>query len=147
MWVCPRCHACTVCLGCHAAPLRAALPPHSLPPDPSAAHHPGAHARGVKRLIFLLPLPLLLLLLLLLLPCRAHCCTVCTDVGRSQHTATRPACSCWCWQCLSLPADPAVECLAICASKVIGGIGAMDSIVTVDPDPQTDLKHVREQAC
>ena len=27
--------------------------------------------------------------------------------------------------------------------QVIGGIGAMDSIVTVDPDPQTDLKHVR----
>lgn len=27
--------------------------------------------------------------------------------------------------------------------EVIGGMGAMDSIVTVDPDPQTDLKHVR----
>lgn len=26
--------------------------------------------------------------------------------------------------------------------EVIGGIGAMDSIVTVDPDPATDLKHV-----
>lgn len=26
--------------------------------------------------------------------------------------------------------------------QVIGGIGAMDSIVTVDPDPATDLKHV-----
>lgn len=28
--------------------------------------------------------------------------------------------------------------------EVIGGIGAMDSIVTVDPDPQTDLKHIAE---
>ncbi|KAL4443592.1 hypothetical protein ABPG75_011329 [Micractinium tetrahymenae] len=28
--------------------------------------------------------------------------------------------------------------------EVIGGIGAMDSIVTVDPDPATDLKHISE---
>lgn len=28
--------------------------------------------------------------------------------------------------------------------EVIGGIGAMDSIVTVDPDPATDLKHIAE---
>ncbi|KAI7840666.1 hypothetical protein COHA_005588 [Chlorella ohadii] len=28
--------------------------------------------------------------------------------------------------------------------EVIGGIGAMDSIVTVDPDPQTDLKHIAD---
>lgn len=36
--------------------------------------------------------------------------------------------------------------LPACCVQVIGGIGAMDSIVTVDPDPQTDLKHVREGA-
>jgi hypothetical protein len=28
--------------------------------------------------------------------------------------------------------------------EVIGGMGAMDSIVTVDPDPQADLKHVSD---
>ena len=28
--------------------------------------------------------------------------------------------------------------------EVIGGFGAMDSIVTVEPDPQTDIKHIAE---
>jgi nucleotide-binding universal stress UspA family protein len=28
--------------------------------------------------------------------------------------------------------------------QVVGGFGAMDSIVTVEPDPQTDLKHIAE---
>jgi nucleotide-binding universal stress UspA family protein len=28
--------------------------------------------------------------------------------------------------------------------EVIGGMGAMDSIVTVDPDPQADLKHIAD---
>ena len=30
-----------------------------------------------------------------------------------------------------------------CNTQVIGAMGAMDSIITVDPDPQADLKHVR----
>lgn len=28
--------------------------------------------------------------------------------------------------------------------EVIGGLGAMDSIVTVEPDPQLDVKHVSD---
>jgi len=28
--------------------------------------------------------------------------------------------------------------------EVIGGYGAMDAIVTVEPDPQTDIKHIAE---
>lgn len=28
--------------------------------------------------------------------------------------------------------------------EVVGGFGAMDSIITVDPDPQTDLKHIAD---
>ena len=41
-----------------------------------------------------------------------------------------------------------LRCALPCALcwQVIGGIGAMDSIVTVDPDPQTDLKHVSGSA-
>ena len=31
-------------------------------------------------------------------------------------------------------------------TQVIGAMGAMDSVITVDPDPQADLKHVRAPA-
>lgn len=93
--------------------------------DPPAPHHPRAHARGAG------------LACAPALPARAA----------AWRAVLLPSCAPVFRTAPRLASLALRHILTHTYAQVIGGIGAMDSIVTVEPDPQTDLKHVRRGGC
>ena len=110
--------------------------------DPPAAHHPRAHARGAPYGAASIRCHRLLELQQSAPAPRARAPFATTPYTPS--LMYRP-----CRPCIRsadppmLSSLPITNCNALQHVQVIGAMGAMDSVITVDPDPQADLKHVR----